>query len=313
MKSKILLLVLVVVFLCSCNSNQSNKLRIGYVPIAVGLPLFVAVEEGYFEEEGFEVEMIRFTSSNEVGNAGTSNQVDILLTASNVILDIGHVSGKKHKLIITNNYPDSPGHIADYLLVRDTTEISNIQDLKGKKIGIFPGSVIKVFCNLILQNNGLEPDDYELIELSTKDWAVALKSGQIDALSALEPSGSQIVLDGLGYKIVDGFYAKLMPNVPLSGHWISSDYYQKYGKEKTDKIIRAYDKAVKLISTNPSKAKSHLLNYANIREDVLNKVELNPWVSHEQVNYIEIQSFIDTLYKYKAIQNREHIEDYKIK
>ncbi len=279
--SKFAFLACVILF-WSCNGNstsrKSNKLTVGYLPIAVALPLLVANDEGYFRDQGFDVEMVRMASSNELANAATSGQVDVSVVATNVMLDIGFVSKKKHSLIITNPYTDQEGHIADYMLVKASSPISKLADLKGKKIGVFPGSVIKIFCTLILEKHGLKKDDYQLVELAPKDWTVALETGQIDALSALEPLASQIIQDKIGKPIVSGFYSQLMPNVPLSGHWISEDYVRQNNKERVDRIILAVDKAVDLINKNPQKAKEYLVKYANVREDVVDKVQLNLWV-----------------------------------
>jgi len=307
-------IIAVILLLSGCrNHPKADKIRIGYVPLAVTLPLFVANDEGYFKEQGFEVELVRFASSNEVGNAGTTGQVDILSAASNVVFDIGFVSSKRHKLILPNLYSDKKGNITDYILVRDTLKIKTINDLKGKRIGIFPGSVIKVFCTLILEKYGLNKNDYTLIELSPKDWAASLQTNQIDALSALEPQASQLMIDKIGFPIAAGFYAQLMPNVPLSGNWISEDFYNKYGDEAAEKIIIAVDKAVDFINNNPDKAKEYLVKYANVREDVVNQVQLNPWTKHSEINYSEIQKFIDVLFENKAIQNKENINNYKLK
>jgi ABC-type nitrate/sulfonate/bicarbonate transport system substrate-binding protein len=273
----------------------------------------VANDEGYFKEQGFDVEMVRFASSNESANAGTSGQVDVFSAASNVLFDIGYVAKKHHKLILPNLYTNKSGNITDYLLVRDTMKIKKIEDLKGKKIGVFPGSVIKVFCNLIFAKYGLNKNDYELIELSPKDWAAAMQTGQIDAVSALEPQATQIIADKIGYSIFAGFYAQLMPNVPLSGNWISEDFYNKYGIENAKRIIDAVDKAVDFINNNPDKAKQYLIKYANVREDIVSQVQLNPWEKHLKINAAEIQTFINLLYQNGAIQNKEDINNYLIK
>lgn len=309
----ITLLTMLMILSGCTNQSKVNKIRIGYVPLAVVLPLYVANDEGFFKEQGFDVDMVRFASSNEVGNAGTTDQVDILSAASNVVFDIGFVSKKHHKLILPNLYSDKKGNITDYILVGDTLKIKTINDLKGKRIGVFPGSVIKVFCTLILEKYGLSRTDYTLIELSPKDWAASLQTNQVDALSALEPQASQLMIDKIGFPIAAGFYAQLMPNVPLSGNWISEDFYNKYGDGVAEKIIIAVDKAVDFINNNPEKAKEYLVKYANVREDIVNQVQLNPWTKNSEINYTEIQKFIDILFENKAIQNKEDINNYKIK
>lgn len=289
---------------------RTQKLNVGYVPIAVALPLVVAQDEGYFRDEGFEVSLQRLASSNELANAATAGQIDVSVVATNVMLDIGFVSKKHHTLVITNLYTNREGFITDYILVRDSKAIQRLEDLRGKRIGIFPGSVIKVFCHLILKKYGLNDGDYELIELAPKDWASALQTGQIDALSALEPQATQIIQDKLAVPIVNGFYSQLMPDVPLSAHWISEDYVKANGTEQVKKIIRAIDRAVSLINSDPEKARSYLVKYANVREDVVSKVQLNPWKPHDQVDRAQFQQFIDLLYENGAIQNKENASDY---
>lgn len=290
--------------------SELTELRVGYLPIASGLPLFVAQEEGYFKENGFDVKMERFASSNAVTNAATTNQIDVFIAASNVVFDVGFVSKKKHKLIYTNPYSKDKGHIADYLLVRDITQISKLADLKGKKIGIFPGSVVKVFAKQILAKYGLNETDYTLIELEPKDWIPALETDQIQALSAVEPLASQIMKDNIGYNIMSGFFAELTPNVPLSSQWISEDYILKHDKESVDKIISAMDKAVQFITDNPTEAKKYLMQYANLREDITDDVQLNPWTKHSEINETEIQNFINILFDDGGIQSKENIKDY---
>lgn len=315
---KIILIIIVVAlfatfgyYLTKENAVQiANKqeLKVGVVSIAVALPLYVAYNEGYFEEEGFKPELVTLNTSNELANALTSGQLDVAVIATNTMLDVTYVSKKEPKLVITNPYSNTKGNITDYLVVKDSTKISKIEDLKGKKIGIFPGSVIKVFCELIFAKHGLSKGDYQLIELSPKDWAVALETDQIDALAALEPSASQIMKDGIAQPIISGLYAELMPDVPLSGHWIGADFLKDNDKETIDRIIRAIDKAVKLINENPAKAKEYLVKYANVREDVVANVQLNKWVSHENQNSDIIQQFVDILFENGAIQNKADVK-----
>jgi ABC-type nitrate/sulfonate/bicarbonate transport system substrate-binding protein len=229
--SLVLLFGLLALFISNRNGSADNlkdwpKLRVGYLPIAAELPLFVAIEQGYFRDAGIEVELIRFASSNEMGNAATADRIDILSgSASNVIFDIGSVSGKKHLIFALNPYSSAPGHVTDHLIARKGSGIKKLGDLKGKKVASFPGSVNRILTYLILEKHGIPRDSYEYIEMLPKDWQPSLHSGAVDALSALEPSATQIIKDGVGYSVFPGFYADLMPDVPLSGHWIAADFH----------------------------------------------------------------------------------------
>ena len=286
-------------------------LRIGYLPVAAELPLFVAIEKGYFDRAGIKYELVRFTSSNEMGNSATADKIDILAgTASNVIFDVGQVSGKRHLLIAVNPYSNKPGHITDHLIVRKNSGIAKLADLRGKKIASFPGSVNRIFTYLILEKHGIPRSSYEYSELLPKDWQPSLQGGAIDAVSALEPNATQIIKDGIGESIFPGFYADLMPDVPLSGHWIASDFYARADRAQIAAFLNAYEDAIEFCREHEKEAKAFLVKYANVREDILGDVNLNPWGKLGEIDSKHFQAYIDLLAANNAIQTKVQFSDY---
>lgn len=286
-------------------------LRIGYLPLAAELPLFVAVEQGYFKRAGIEVELIKFASSNAIGEAATHDQIDVLAgCASNVIFDIGYVSGKKHLLFAVNPYSNAPNHVTDHIIVRTNSGITTLSDLKGKKIASFPGSVNRIFTSLILEKHGVPRDSYSYIGLQPQDWQPSLASGAIDAVSAVEPYATQIIKDGTGVSIFPGFYADLMPDVPLAGHWIAADFYSRVDKAQLTAFINAYDQAIQFCREHEREAKAYLVKYANVRPDIVADVNLNPWKRLTEVDSLQFQAFINILVENSSLQSRVTFSEY---
>ena len=62
----IIILILVGVLFFSQNKENREVIRIGYLPITASLPLFIAQEKGYFTEQGLNVELVKFETSNQV-------------------------------------------------------------------------------------------------------------------------------------------------------------------------------------------------------------------------------------------------------
>ena len=310
----LMLIVLIVAKLQPDDPSEADdfsKIRIGYLPIAAELPLFVAVEQGYLEEEGFNVELVRFTSSNELGNAATAGHIDVMSgTATNVVFDIAAVSGKKHQLFIVNPYSNTAGHITDHMIVRKGSGISDLSELSGKKIASFPGSVNRIFVNLILEKYGVNRESYEYVEMSPSNWQPALESGSIDAVSALEPAATQIMYDGVGETIFPGFYADLMEDVPLSGHWVSSDYFSRVDRRELDALLMAYSRAIDYIRSNEEEARIYLVEYANVRQEILQSINLNPWKSLGEIDLQQLQKFADILYENGALQSKILASDF---
>ena len=55
---------------------QSVKVRIGFWPVAAGLPFFAAVDKGYFKEAGVDVEPLKFAGAQQVMEAMLSGRSD---------------------------------------------------------------------------------------------------------------------------------------------------------------------------------------------------------------------------------------------
>ena len=55
---------------------QTPKIRIGYWPVAAGLPFFAAVEKGFFKEAGLDVEPLKFAGAQQVMEAMLSGRGD---------------------------------------------------------------------------------------------------------------------------------------------------------------------------------------------------------------------------------------------
>ena len=296
--------LILVIFLClwavACQKPVSDsparpKLRIGYLPIAAELPLFVAVERGYLREAGLDYVLTQFASSNELVNAATADRIDVLAgAATNVVWDAGSVSNKKHLLFVLNPYSNNPGSVTDYLLVRAGSTINSVSQLRGKKVASFPGSV-KVLVHLGLEKMNLPRSAYDTIEMLPSDWQPSLQAGAIDAVVALEPNATQIMKDRAGRPLVSGFYATIMKDLPLSGHWIAADYYNRTDKRQINALLAAYTRAIHFCRDNEREAKEYLKKYANVREDILDKVGLNPWRTRKELNGRSIQSYADLL------------------
>lgn len=60
----------------SVRAQAAPKLRIGYWPVAAGLPFFAAVEKGYFKEAGLDVEPLKFAGAQQVMEAMLSGRSD---------------------------------------------------------------------------------------------------------------------------------------------------------------------------------------------------------------------------------------------
>src|SRR5205085_3119486 len=135
--SLILLLMLTSGFMSSCR-KPGQTTRIGYLPIYVDLPLFVAKDKGFFEKRGVQVELVRFASSPEIGTALVTNNVEVGASIAYSVV-LGSESRDPNKLKVFLVDSETPENYLDSFVVLRDSGIKLLADLKGKKLASFPG------------------------------------------------------------------------------------------------------------------------------------------------------------------------------
>jgi NitT/TauT family transport system substrate-binding protein len=129
--------------------------------------------------------------------------------------------------------------------------VKNFADLKGLKIGVTaPGSSTNFFVMYLMVKNGLKPDDAAYIRVGTGATAVAaVKRGEIDAISNLDPVITKLQQDGDIVVLADsrteeGNQTLFGGNNPAAVVYLKSDFIQR-NPETTQRIVNAFHKALK--------------------------------------------------------------------
>ncbi|PYS21125.1 MAG: hypothetical protein DMF72_18430 [Acidobacteria bacterium] len=190
-------------FLSSCR-KPTQTVRIGYLPIYVDLPLFVAKDKGFFDKRGVQVELVRFASSPEIGTALVTNNVQAGASiAYSVVLGVESRDPGKIKVFLVDS--ETPENYLDSFVVLRDSGIKSLSDLKGKKLASFPGPTAVTFCKMVLEKNGINPDkDLSFVELDAASHLSALESHTVDALFTYEPTATQAVLEKNAIKLLPG-------------------------------------------------------------------------------------------------------------
>jgi NitT/TauT family transport system substrate-binding protein len=140
----------------------------------------IAVQKGWFKEEGIDVELkwFEYAPSMEAFSAG---KVDAVAVTNGDALVTGS-SGAASVAIVINDY--SNGN--DMIVAR--SGIKSMADLKGKKIGVEVGLVDHLLLLNALQQAHLTEKDVKIVNVPTDQTPQTLKSGQVDAIGAWQPN-----------------------------------------------------------------------------------------------------------------------------
>jgi NitT/TauT family transport system substrate-binding protein len=162
------------------------------VTIAVGgknllyyLPLTVAEQKGFFKDEGLEVEIVDFAGGARALQAVVGGSADVVSGAFEHNINMQAKGQPMRAFVLQGRAPQIVLAVSN----KTMPNFKSVADLKGKKIGVTaPGSSTNIMTNFVLAKNGLKATDVSYVGVGASQGAVAaLRSGQIDAISNLDP------------------------------------------------------------------------------------------------------------------------------
>lgn len=287
---------------------ETTKVKIAGLPIVQGLPLYLAIEKGYFKEAGLEVDYTKFEAPNQIIDAIISGQVDF--TSPSGAMGIAGVADFKNpdKLKI---YAAAGGNDVvpnDAILVKNDSNLKSIQELKGKKLGILPGIQWRTIAKHILAQNNLVADqDVTLVELAAGLQGQALASGQIDALLGVEPTPTIVKAKNIGKEIVHTPTVQYVANPFYGGAGIIRADFAKQNPNTTAKVLEILVRAVKEINNNPNTARQYLKGYTPLEENQISQVPISLFKMYNNFNQNDIdavQKLYDIFSTYKVIDGK---------
>ncbi|HKO66738.1 MAG TPA: ABC transporter substrate-binding protein [Burkholderiaceae bacterium] len=162
------------------------------VTIAVGgknllyyLPLTIAEQRKFFEAEGLDVTIVDFAGGARALQAVVGGSADVVSGAFEHNINMQAKGQPMRAFVLQGRAPQ----IVMAVSTKTMPNYKTVADLKGKKIGVTaPGSSTNVMSNFILAKAGLKPTDVSYVGVGAAQGAVAaLRAGQIDAISNLDP------------------------------------------------------------------------------------------------------------------------------
>lgn len=215
------------------------------------LPLTITEQLGYFKEQGLEVEIQDFAGGAKSLQALVGGSVDVVTGAYEHTIRM-QAKGQDIKAVLElGRYP---GFV---LAVRKSLagKVKKPGDLKGMNIGVTaPGSSTHFFVNLLLGKDGVKPDEASFVSVGAGQTAVAaIKQGQIDAISSIDPIISKLDQDGDVFILADtrteaGNIAVYGGTNPAAALYTKSDYIEK-NPRTVQALVNALYKGLKWLET----------------------------------------------------------------
>ncbi|WP_202707789.1 ABC transporter substrate-binding protein [Sporosalibacterium faouarense] len=291
MKKVLMILVscLLILSLSACSSSNETKgtdtssqsLNIGAISSVDAIPIIMATENGYFEDEGITVNFQPFKSAKDRDAAFQGGNLD------GIICDEIAVSLYQNADFDVKITGVTDG---DFMLIANPkSEIKTLDDVIGKSIAISEKTCIEYTLDKILEKNGMNPNDIEKSMIPPVPTRLEmLRNDKVDVALLPEPFSSLAIKDGgilLGSAMEQGFY----PSV--------TTFTQESIDTKADEIkafYRAYNEAVDYINNTPIyEYEDIIIEIVGYPEEMKGEIKLPTFRKNELPSKDEIQSVID--------------------
>ena len=242
----IIVLALASLFFLDLNKNEKKDSSLEKITVAevahtiFYAPQYIAISQGFFEEEGLEIELLLTPGADKVTAAVLSGDVQIGFSGSEACIYV-YNAGEKDYLKTFAQLTQKDG---SFLVSREKYEDFTLDDLRGKSvIGGRKGGMPEMTFEWALRQNGIDPVNDLDIDTSVAFAAMsgAFIGGQGDFVTLFEPNATQVENQGLGYVVAS--IGELGGVVPYTSYSARISYIEE-NPEIIEKFTRAIQKGL---------------------------------------------------------------------
>jgi len=239
--------IVFLIVLSACNAAGPTKIRLAEVTRSLFYaPQYVALEKGFFEEEGLEVELQTTWGGDTTMTALLSDGADIALVGSETSIYVYAQDSKDYAV----NFAQLTQTDGTFLVAKEPNPDFTWEDLRqsnflGQRVGGMPQMV----GEYVLKNHDIDPHaDLDLVQnIDFANIPGAFASGDYDYVQLFEPTASVFERDGQGHIVAS--FGEESGKVPYTA-FMTKQSYMEENDEAVEKFTRAIYKAQQWVQEN---------------------------------------------------------------
>lgn len=164
--------------------SAKEEIKIGYLKATHHAPLFVALEQGFYKQEGLEVKPVLFSGSGEIGSACITGAIQVAYLGSSP--SIGMITRDVPMNIVSGSAMESSAVVVP---MNRPSDIKTVKDLRGKKIGTIRAATADIVVRYKMLEAGIDPFKDATVRNFThnQDILTGLEKGDLDCAILWEP------------------------------------------------------------------------------------------------------------------------------
>lgn len=257
---------------CPLRAGAQETIRVGVLPFSESLAAVIADREGFFEEEGLDVELTKFDSGSLAVSVLQSGNIEIAL--SNTITTLQVIERGLDAVILAPGaiVRDAAPDTTTGLMVKKGT-VESPKDLEGKRIAVnVINSSAWLHMVAYLDKHGVDYKSVQFAEVPFPQMNAPLLAGQLDAIGQVEPFRSALMSSG-EIDLVGWTYVETAPGTDIT-QYIALRPWVEENRETVAKFVRALLRGAKFAEENEARTREINVEFTNLNPDFKDEVLL---------------------------------------
>ena len=232
-------MLLLAVLLTACGGNDADDptptpaavepelttITVGNIPVLIFAPVMIALEKGYFAEQGLDVQLENLAGGADMVTLTATGEFDIGIGGTGPAFFNAIDRGIDLKIIAPLHF-ERPPQATPLVVSREryeSGELTSIEDLRGLRVSVNARGATEYWLDQALRKGGLTIDDIDLQTLPFPDVAAALTSGALDAAMLGEPLATRALQEDFISILDDDFISDFQPTFV----WVNPEFAEE--------------------------------------------------------------------------------------
>lgn len=277
-------------------NKEETVIRVAYFPFSIWNDQFlVGYQKGFLDEafagNNVKVELVEFENGPAANEAFIAGDIDFVNGIGDQPIIIGIGNGVETTIVSgAAKQGENIGIISP-----ENAGISDVNDFKGKKIGVFVGTYVHKSLIGILNDAGIDEKDVNIVNItSTSDADAAFESGDIDGYLAMNADYIHDKVENQGFiKVAD------CSKHPAYSYNVVSNKFLEEHPDELEKLVEALYKAEQWIKENEEEAYEVVAEFSGFEVERVKNTNKDAdrtiiWDEDYEKNLKETYDFLET-------------------
>lgn len=264
------LAVLLAALLAACGGDDSTdgtsadgaptEVAIGTQPWIGYGPLWVADDQGFDLDNGVDIEMVNFSTDQDLESGFASGKFQAASNANNTYIRLADL-GIDYEITLMEDFS-----LTADAIVSCNPQIKSIDDLEGASVAFEEFSVSDVLFRYALNEAGIDFDTIDYSPIPAADAGTAAVAGRVDVAVTYEPYLQAAIEEGDNCKII--YTAEERPGLISDALAFTPDFVES-NPDAVIGVMKAWDDAVDFYNSNPDEAQAIIAKAVGEKPDAL--------------------------------------------